>query len=339
MVGAVEVLAFVLMSVQEGDPDDEALPPPLPRTESLPLRMGPLGVRGHSLFQLSTIDFTPDAPVSIPDGEWELHTSITWLNVFNYQSETYLIDGEFVRAAATLWYGITDRWQVALTVPVEYIGGGLMDSFIEGFHDFAGLDQGGRREFDRDGFRIGVAGEDGILDWRPSDSGSRLGDVTIALRHRAIDATPGAPGFSFGFKLKFPTSADSDFYESHNLGLGVDANLFYPVDDWFFYLGFSAAMIGDAEVIGEPLEPFQVSFLAAIERKIDDDFSVVAQILTQSPIARTFHEFAEWSTELSLGVKIRLLDNVTFQCALLENLFRFDNSADFGVHVGFVLRL
>lgn len=325
------ILLILIVAQEEGDP--ESLPPPVLREKPDPVRPGPLGVRGHSLFQIATIDFTPDAPFGMPEGAVELHASLTWLNIFNYDPGDFAIDGEFARASATLWYGLSDDWQVGLTVPIEYVGGGLMDTFIEGFHDFLGLSQGGREEFEEGRFQIGKADPPGSLQWEDSDSGVHLGDVTLSVRHQ------WSSRLSIGFKLKFPTSAPNDFYESHSMGVGVDANLVVPVDDWLFYFGFSAAMVGNIEVLGERLEPFQMSFLAAVERVIAEDLSIVAQVLAQSPIARDFHEFSDWSSEVSLGLKVRILDGVTLQVALIENLFRFDNSADFGIHAGFVLRL
>lgn len=125
---------------QEEEQDRVPLSDPrnLFRTEEEPeLQPGPLDVRGHSLFQVATVDFSPDAPLYIPAGRMEIHTSVTWLNIFNYVEGQYLIDGEFARASATLWYGLTDRWQVGVTLPIEYIGGGVMDTFIEAFHEIS----------------------------------------------------------------------------------------------------------------------------------------------------------------------------------------------------------
>lgn len=176
------------------------------------------------------------------------------------------------------------------------------------------------------------------MQWRDSSSGLQLGDVMVASRVRVLDPTEHAPGVSVGFRMKLPTATNSDLYESHGLGLGLDANVFFPYEDWFFYGGLSAAMVGNTEVLGEELQRLQYSLLLAVERKISRDFSVVLQFLGQSPIAENFYEFSEGSAEVSLGMKLRIHDRITIQMAAIENLFNFDNSPDFGFHMGFVIR-
>lgn len=331
-------LVLGLAALQDGNGDERTLERREAAEAEEPLRPGPLGVRGHSLFQVATVDFTPDAPLYLDAGSFELHTSITWLNVFNYVENAYVIDGEFARASVTAWYGLTDRWQIGATLPIEYIGGGLLDTFIEGFHDAFRLDQGGREEFEEGKFQVGTSNGRGGFDWRSSKTSASIGDIVLASRYRILDPTETAPGVSVGFRMKVPTAARTDFYESHGIGLGLDMNVFYPFGDWLLYGGFSAAMVGETEVLGQSLEKMQYALLLAVERRISPDLSIVAQLLAQSPLARHFHEFSDWSTEVSLGMKVRLHPHLTLQIAAIENLFNFDNSPDLGFHLGFVIR-
>jgi len=307
------------------------VPPPEAEAAVTP-RPGPLSVRGHSLFQIAAIDFVPDAPLPIARGAWEVHFSGTWINVFNYDPGKFVIDGEFVRASASFWYGMTEDVIVGAIVPVEYIGGGWLDGLIMDFHDAFDLGQGGREEFDTDEFQIVVGDEK-----RDARSAAYLGDITLAMQARLLGKSDAHPGLLLGWKLKLPTATDNDFHDTHGPAIGVTIAADWSVAGFQVYAGLGAAYVGNTVVIGEELERLQYSFLISVERVIVDRVSAVIQVLAQSPIARDFHEFSDWTVEVSTGIKIQVSKSVAFQWAVLENLFNFDNSPDVGVHAALVI--
>jgi hypothetical protein len=58
--------------------------------------------------------------------------------------EDILLDGENYRFTLALRYGITDRFEGGIDIPYAGQGGGFLDNFIIGWHNFFGMEQGGR---------------------------------------------------------------------------------------------------------------------------------------------------------------------------------------------------
>ncbi|SNB47533.1 DUF3187 family protein [Geobacter sp. DSM 9736] len=94
-------------------------------------------------------------------------------------AEEILLDGESYRTTLALRYGIADRLEAGLDVPVVGHAGGIFDSFIEGWHEFFSLPEGGRKDEPRDRvlYRYQRGGENRLLN---ADSSFGIGDIRIS---------------------------------------------------------------------------------------------------------------------------------------------------------------
>ena len=89
--------------------------------------------------------------------------------------EMLRLDGETYSLDVGLAYGLTQRWQLDAQVSYLRHTAGSLDSLIDGWHDFFGLDDGDRPLFERDQFEYSytngdtsevVTEDDGISDFR-----------------------------------------------------------------------------------------------------------------------------------------------------------------------------
>lgn len=130
-----------------------------------------------------------------------LHSSLanTYVNEFK-RPEAVNLDGEVLRFALELRYGLGDDWDIQLELPWLQHSGGQLDSLIDGWHDIFGMSDGGRDLVPRD-----------LLDYRYlgpktgfllEDETSGIGDITLALSHvfyrRRETAVALALGYKFG---------------------------------------------------------------------------------------------------------------------------------------------
>ena len=90
--------------------------------------------------------------------------------------ESILLDGESYRFTLALRYGITDRLEAGIDVPYVGQGGGVLDSFIIGWHKFFSLPQGGREEAARNRLLYTYT-KDGRNRLLVDDSSFDVGDV------------------------------------------------------------------------------------------------------------------------------------------------------------------
>jgi len=124
-------------------------------------------------------------------------------------TESVLFDGETSRAIVSMRYGLSDRWEVGVDVPMISHDGGVLDGFIEGWHDFFGLPQGGRNKARRDQLHYYYQrnGSD-ALDYSGSNGG--IGDLSLFAAYQLLAAEPLARrSVALRTGVKLPTGNSS----------------------------------------------------------------------------------------------------------------------------------
>lgn len=93
--------------------------------------------------------------------------------------EEILLDGESYRTTLILRRGFSDGIEGGIDIPFVGHGGGIFDNFIEGWHDFFGLPEGGRKEAPRDRLLYSYSkGGNEVLRMDRSEFG--LGDIRLS---------------------------------------------------------------------------------------------------------------------------------------------------------------
>ena len=67
--------------------------------------------------------------------------------------------------------------------------------------------------------------------------------------------------------------------------------------------------------------------------------ALLLQYLVTEGLVDDFGPFSETSHEITLGYKRELRPRSVFEIGMIENLFTFDNSPDFGIHLALIYRL
>lgn len=136
-------------------------------------------------------------------------------------SESLLLDGESFRTTLSFRHGFGNHLEAGLEIPFVGNGGGAFDSFIEGWHDFFGLPQGGRNEAPRN--RLLYAYEkngSGLLLLDRSNTG--IGDIRITGGYQLYKSHGQSPrAVSVRGSLKLPTGQSSSLHGSGSLDAAV----------------------------------------------------------------------------------------------------------------------
>lgn len=142
-------------------------------------------------------------------------------------NESLLFDGETSRAIVAMRYGLTERWEAGLDVPMISHDGGMLDSFIEGWHDFFGMPQGGRDTARRDQLHYYYQRNDtAALDYSGSSGG--FGDLSLSASYQLLAAEPTARrSVALRSGIKLPTGNSSRLRSSG----AVDAHVHLTASD------------------------------------------------------------------------------------------------------------
>lgn len=196
---------------------------------SEPLAITPLHTANRSpLVQIFGLPEPGNASILVKGrGEAGLFVDIASSDINEASSrETLLLDGEVYRTTLAARYGLGERFEAGVEVPFIGHNGGEFDSFIEGWHDFFNLPQGGRKEapHNRLAYRYTQNGSEKLT---VDDSSFGIGDIRLTggyQLYRSDDPRPRA--VSLRGSLKLPTG-DSDRLQgsgSVDTALWIDAS-------------------------------------------------------------------------------------------------------------------
>ena len=282
---------------------------------------------------------TPFQPAGTIRPGWHLSLTATLSNVWAQES-TYAMDYEMADVQAGVGYGFNDRLELAAGYDNRAYYGGVLDGFIQGFHDLFGIDQNGRDEVPKGQSRVIRAGpvpEESDADifnnsgvsltlkydvfagnrWLPAANMS--GSVRYGLNNgRAFSYNhPGDYGFSLGFGKRF-----SERWYAHLI-------LSYTVFDLTVarnYAGFTPIRMKNQQAGG----------LFALGYEYSSRWTFLAQYMVQEAAIKDIRGLDEPSHEIHVGFKYRVPRRGTFEFALIQNIVSMDNSPDFGIHLGWL---
>jgi hypothetical protein len=297
-------------------------------------------MRAESPLTLFRLQPTPMVPEVLAGGRWQLGLMSGWDNYFDYKPEHFIIDVETLRLTAGIGVGLGKGFDLAVAVPVSYRGGGFMDGFIEGFERLVGVPNKNRLRFGRNQYLIHIVGPDGqVFDRHGADSGWGLEDATATLRYQVRQGDDSRPAVVAALIVKAPDGRASSLRSTGGwdvgLGLGLGQRLGGRMH---LYVTASAMRYNNTELAGIELYRVQSSLSVCLEYRRSPRTSWILQSMTLSAGAVDYHDFSKATHEITLGLKRLLSKHLLFEASLLENLFVFDNSPDFGVHLGLVWR-
>jgi hypothetical protein len=169
--------------------------------------------------------------------------------------ERILLDGENYRYTLALRYGITDRIEMGIDIPYVGQGGGFLDSFIIGWHNFFGLPQGGREDAPRNRL-LYTYSKDGQNRLLINDSSFSVGDIRLSGGMQLYnDGQKNPRAVAMRASLKVPTGERSELHGSGStdFALWLTASDDYQLPSWlghFTLFGAAGCMyMSDGDIL------------------------------------------------------------------------------------------
>lgn len=301
---------------------------------------GPLSLTSQSPFQSLRSSFLPRTPSTLAENHFEVRQTETWVNVFAQSAGKYLLDFEMLRSSVAVAYGITDTVEVEAEFVNKSRFGGAMDSFIQGFHRTFGLDQGGRDTVPKNDFAFDVAPQGGNSGVSLSNQarGDFSQELLATLQYNVTCGAAEMPALAAAVTVRGDLGNSDELRGGLPVSLAMSLSASKRVGEFYGYLGVGMAWFGHQDFLGIELRPTQLSALAAVEWRFAAEMSLVLQYLVSQGVARALGPFSAPSHEITLGFKGEITRGAVLELGLIENVITFDNSPDFGLHLGLTLR-
>ena len=129
-----------------------------------------------------------------------------------------------------------------------------------------------------------------------------------------------------------------DFQDTSFVDFGVSIAAARRYGQMYGYISLGYAWFGRDDVMGIKLDNTQFSFLWAFEWQYSPRQSFLLQYLFTEGAAEDWRDFSNPSHEVTVGWKGEISNGMVLEVGLIENIIVYDNSPDFGFHVGIVRR-
>jgi hypothetical protein len=239
---------------------------------------------------------------------------------------------ETVRVGLFLRYGLTDRLEIGMEIPMLHRYGGFMEGPIKGVENATTGLSPPRKVLGNTSYAFNISNGERTL-FKGSEGATGLGDLSFFGKYQLLKETSVLPAMSLRVAVKAPTGDTAEVFGSGHPDAGVGLALEKTLTDhWIVYVNVNG-VFPTGRIAGLGLQPV-VSGLAAIEYLWTENFSITAQFDYYSP---PFHGTGtrvldKGVTESVLGVSYRILPGLLWQLYGVENLdFITGSAADFTI--------
>ena len=255
-------------------------------------------------------------------------------------SERLSIDGETYRQALALRHGFRDGWEALLELSAVSHAPGVFDGFIENWHAFFGLPQGGRDTAPHDRlairYRKGGADRVGLTDGVTS-----LGDIALGVGHEVKPNFLSNDGLAVRGVVRLPTGDEDALAGAGGLSASIWAETSGPLfgsggaRGWLYSATLGGLAGGAPDAIGTGGRIVAFGRLGVIWRALDR-LALTAQVdVNSTPYSSALAPLAGPVIMIGVGGRARLTPRLSLEIAIAEDDGWRRAAADFGVHVAF----
>jgi hypothetical protein len=318
--------------------------------------LSPLPVRDQFLLSNGFFFFTPEAPRTLPEGQWSFALNAAdansfaksaWISHslagrttrsealqtlsdsrFESTASLFLVDGETHRTDMTLSHGLAGGLELRVTVPVVSTGGGWSDRVIESVHHAMKIGNAQRESLNRNSETVYLR-HDGKTYVRSRGNGFSVGDIALGAKY-SLDRS-----LSVVTSIELPTGNAHRLDGSGSIDAGVELLATRDLSHTTrINLSLGVIRLGANEALGTRSQ-LLITDTVGIARRVGTSASVLAQLTVSESPFRQFgmYEFSRRTYQLATGFQ-RQIGGLLVHAAFIENVVNFENSADAGLAWG-----
>ena len=323
------------------DPSEDALPE---------WGRGPFEVSDPYILALYRARPWATSPEILPHLKGSISLRGVWSNSYAFETGRMAIDSETRELFFTARFGIGDRFQAGVHVDYQWRGGGVLDGFIEGFHDAFSLPKADRRRRPRNRYLVSGLQADGA-GFELEHKGYGFGDLVLEGRGLVTKGNALLPALTGTLRIRLPTGRGAfDLSDGVDWTLGVDASKRIGQSSFVLYAGAAYTYHDEALIDGLELERHRGFFYVGGEWEILPNLSFVAHVWIESKretllwteragIPRTKLTVGNYVTYVAGGFKFEPISGLTFELGAMENIIDPEVTADFTLMFNVTLEL
>ena len=278
---------------------------------------------------------TPLPAKLTPSGTSRIDLVTNWSSMASSgltDSEALLVDLESRDLRLLIEHSFAEGFAVRLQIPYRRLEAGVLDGFIDGWHQALGLPEGARRFLQRDQFQIGYQ-RDGqtVVDLRNPVQG--IGDIAIELGYQGWQSATSAA--SLWLTLEAPTGDDRDLLGNGAWDTGVQVagkTTLGPRSSVYWQVG--AMHLGEGRYLSRWQETWAASASGIYEYAVTPRLDLKVQADAHSAIYDSGIDFLSEAVMLTVGGGYRFASGLGLTLGVSE-----DVSVGFSPDVNFYIAL
>lgn len=313
--------------------------------DPLTIPRGPIEVRDEFIPAQLRLTLPATSPDPVGRGRWRLRAHFNWGSDFSFSQtgpaedptsdRRFIVDGEHQTFELAARYGLSDAVDLGIRIPVQWRGGGVMDRFIDWFHQVFPSDDNDRPYFDRDRYR--VEGRDGAGAYHTWNDAYGLGLGNVELLASWAVVPPRARRdwrVAVLGRLGLPTGTGP--FVTGSVDVGLQVALAKQIDRrWDLYGGFGGTYYSARRTRGWEYLPFRAYGFFAIEYRPWQRVSFLLQSDYGSRLIANIREYPAVQWYAQLGAKVDLNARWRAVIGFTENIIDQQSTLDVGFWLGF----
>ncbi len=293
--------------------------------------LGPIPLDNAYPLSRLHISAKPLSPEVKPQGTLTLSSSLSWSNTFNIVKSRYRVDTEHRTLRLGAAFVPLDRLELSFELPIEYRGGGILDSFLDGWHTFFGFPRGGRNDVEDNQFVVRGVNDD-ESEFELEKHGTRFGTAKVGTKYLILKGSETTPALSAVAQIGLPTGADTFGHNGIDLLAGAAAS-----NRWGRFILYGSAAYyyySDIEVDGLRLARHNASASLSAEYELTPNLSAIVGSTYYSNMVKDVQRFPDYALYLDTGLTYLTGTRTRIDALLRENLSPRLGSTDVTFHLG-----
>lgn len=276
-------------------------------------------------------------------GSSETFLTANYSSVFRKHTEgnnSISFDGEILRTELHSRIGLFDRGEIFVTIPTMYGTSGLLDSFVENYHDTINVGQDGRDLYPKNQFGFEQVYR-GNLAYSLKEDQFGLGDISVGGGWLLLEETHGLPATQLRGAVELPTGDVDDGFGSGDIDTVLGLVMEKRFESWFLHALSDYTIVGGMRRLEKADVDPRNTWTAqlALEKQLWTRYSALAQLRYESsPISTSDPKEADDDGFLyALGLFADLSEHLRLQLAFTEDIIG-KSIQDFTATAGLVFR-
>lgn len=258
----------------------------------------------------------PASAEILEPGAFSSGSILSWTSTFDREARAYRFDEERVTADLSLAYGATDGLEIGAHLPLITRGGGILDSFIEDWHDVFQLPNGGRERFGQDNYEMTADYHDGSEKAALGSSGSGIGNPDLWFK--IVEPALHPAGFdALKFTVSLPVATDTFGHDGLDAGAQLLGGSEFWSSSWNWGAGYM--LLGDDQIDQVRFRDNLFSAFLAYDYRISDNWRLKAGLLYSSSPLKDVVKYPDYALYLDLGLRVRLSDSTGLDLMIRED--------------------